>query len=98
MIPCRYFVAASDADWDQTVAALDAAWGFPDQYTTTCAPPASELPHDSAGRPLVCVDAEFCEWPDVAAMLPQLIASGQAAEITEQQYRQGIVPRDNLRP
>jgi hypothetical protein len=94
----RYFVAASDAVWEQVRATLDAAWGYPNEHTVTCAPPASELAHDALGRPLLGVDAPFCEFEDVAALLPSLIASGVVQEITETQYREMTVPRDNSRP
>jgi hypothetical protein len=98
MTICRYFGGDSDATWDAVRATLDAAWGFPDERTTSCALPASQVPHDAQGRPLIGVPAEWCEWPDVAALLPGLLASGQATEITEEQHRTSWVRPDDLIP
>lgn len=84
----RFFVAASDAVCEQIRAQLDAAWGHPtpDGKTVTCFLPVSALPHDSQGRPMLCVDAAFCDYQEVAALLPTLIANQTVVEVTREQY------------
>lgn len=94
----RFFVAASDGVCEQVRATLDAAWGHPNEQTLTCFPPASELPHDAAGRPMLAVDLPFLEYPAAAAMLPDLLASGAVWEITREQFRAMAVPSDSLLP
>lgn len=98
MTPLRFFVTETDAVWDGVRATLDAAWGWPDDRTVTCAPPASALTHDEQGRPLIAAKVEWCEWPDVAALLPDLLSSGLATEITEEQHREMLGPGDGIRP
>lgn len=94
----RFFVAASDAVCEQIRATLDAAWGHPDGQTITCFMPAALLPHDAEGRPMLVVDAPFVEYEAVAAMLPDLLASGAVWEITREQFREMAVRTDNLVP
>lgn len=94
----RFFVAASDAICEQVRGTLDAAWGHPNDQAETCFLPASKLPHDASGRPLLAVDAPFCEYEAVQAMLPQLLASGAVQELTRSQYKTAAVRPDNLRP
>ena len=96
----RFFVAVSDAACDEIRLALDAAWGFPtpDGQTITCFPPAAELPHDASGRPLLAVDAEFCQFDAAAAMLPGLLAAGVVQELTRAEYQAAAVRADSLRP
>ena len=95
----RFFVAASDAVCEQVRAGLDAAWGHPtaDGQTLTCFQPAAELPHDASGRPMLAVDVPFLEYEAVAAMLPDLLASGAVWEITREQFRETAV-RDSVLP
>ena len=66
---------------------LDAAWGHgPGTGTTTCFEPGETAPTDEAGRVLLAVLPEFCEYEAVAAVLPQLLASGAVEEIDEATY------------
>jgi len=85
----RYFRIASDAVYESIRLQLDAAWGHPtpDGSTVTCVDPAAVAPHDAEGRVLLAVLPEFCEYESVAAMLPQLLASGVVAEIEASEYR-----------
>lgn len=72
---------------------LDAAWGHgPDAGTATCVDPASVAPRDSQGRILLAVRPEFVQFDAVAAILPQLLASGAVEEIDEAEYRAAILP------
>lgn len=86
----RFF--RSDAATYETIRLqLDAAWGHgPGTGTLTCFEPAATAPRDTQGRVLLAVLAEFCEYDAVAAVLPQLLASGAVEEISEATYRASI--------
>ena len=84
----RFFVAATDAVYEQARLTLDAAWGLPnDKGTETCIAPISLAPRDAAGRPMVAVSDEWCEWEPADTLLPQLLESGAVEEITEAAYK-----------
>lgn len=83
----RYF-RSTDAVYEAIRLQLDAVWGHgPRTGTDTCYEPAATAPHDAAGRVLLAVRKEFCEFDAVAAMLPELLASGAVEEIDEATYR-----------
>lgn len=86
MIPQRYF-RASEEVYEQVRATLDAAWGHPGPVAVTCFEPAATAPRDADGRVLLAVNAEFCEYEAVAAVLPGLLASGAVEEIAEADYQ-----------
>lgn len=87
----RFFRIASDAVYEQTRLHLDSVWGHGfGTGTLTCVEPAATAPRDTQGRVLLAVRAEFCEYEAVAAMLPQLLASGAVQEITEAEYRAAL--------
>jgi hypothetical protein len=93
----RFFRTASDAIYEQARAALDLAWGLPDDKgTVTCIEPAATAPRDSQGRIVLAVNDEFCEYSVANEMLPQLLASGAVEEITEAEYRAAIQAPDPL--
>lgn len=84
----RYFRTA-DADLCEWVRLqLDAAWGHPtpDGRTLTCFDPVAVAPRDTAGRILLAVNEEFCQYDAVAAVLPTLLASGLVEEIGQSEY------------
>ena len=84
----RFFRAATDASYEQARLTLDAAWGLPnDKGTDTCIAPISLAPRDSAGRPMVAVSDEWCQWEPADTLLPQLLASGAVSEISEADYK-----------
>lgn len=86
----RYF--RSDAETYESIRlGLDAAWGHgPGTGNVTCYEPEATAPHDADGNAVLAVHAEFCEYEAVAAMLPQLLASGAVQEITAEQYHAAI--------
>lgn len=86
----RFFRAEPDVS-EQVRLALDAAWGLPANGQLTCYSPAESSPRDSKGRVLLAVDAAFCDYAEVAAMLPGLLASGAVEEIDEATYRKSAV-------
>ena len=88
----RYFRTADAELYESIRLQLDAAWGHPtpDGRTTTCFDPVSVAPRDSAGRVLLAVNDEFCQYEAVAAVLPQLLASGAVEEITAEAYRSAL--------
>ena len=66
---------------------LDAEWGHsPGTGTDTCFEPAATAPRDTAGRVLLAVLSEFCDYEAVAVLLPALLSSGAVEEITREQY------------
>lgn len=85
----RYFRVASDAAYESIRLQLDAAWGHPtpDGLTVTCVDPAAIAPRDSQGRILLAVRPEFAAFDAVAAILPQLLASGTVEEIAASEYQ-----------
>jgi len=87
------FFAASAATYESMRNTLDAAWGLPnDKGTATCICPAETAPRDAQGRVVLAVRQEFCGWEPAARLLPELLASGQVAEITEAEYRAATEP------
>jgi hypothetical protein len=80
----RYFRIASSEQYEAMRLMLDAAWGH--EPPTTCVDPAESAPRDAEGRILLAVRPEFLAFDAVAAMLPQLLASGVVEEIDESQY------------
>lgn len=87
----RYF-RSTVAVYEQVRLSLDATWGHPNQQTKTdtCIQPALNAPRDSSGRVLLATSNEFCEFPAVAELLPQLLASGAVEEISEAEYRAAL--------
>ncbi|MEB3208922.1 MAG: hypothetical protein VKK63_08400 [Synechococcus sp.] len=87
MLAQRFFRAEA-ATYEAMRLGLDAAWGFPNAGTRSCYRPASEpyVPQDAAGRLYLAVHAEWCEWDDVAAVLPGLLASGAVEEVGRDAY------------
>jgi hypothetical protein len=84
----RYF-SAPEAVYEQVRIGLNEAWGLPnDKGTATCFLRASEAWRGADGNCLLCVNAEWCEYPEVLAVLPSLLANGAVREITEAEYWQ----------
>lgn len=85
------FFRSTAAVYEQSRAALDAAWGLPnDLGTVTCIEPAATAPRDGQGRVLLAVADEFCTFTTAAELLPQLLASGAVEEIDEAAYRASL--------
>jgi hypothetical protein len=86
----RYF-RSTVAVYESIRAGLDLSFGHPSDDTATCIEPAETGVKDQYGRMLFAADAAWCEWQQVAALLPGLLASGQVEEIDEATY-QGAWP------
>jgi hypothetical protein len=80
----RFFRIPDDSAYEALRLQLDAAWGH--EPPTTCVDPAESAPRDAEGRILLAVRPEFLAFDAVAAILPQLLASGVVEEIDESQY------------
>lgn len=81
------FFRSDEQTYETVRLQLDAAWGHgPGTGTDTCYQPAATAPRDTAGRPLLAVHEEFCNYEAVAAVLPSLLASGAVEEISEAEY------------
>lgn len=81
----RYFRIPSDENYEALRLQLDAA--FAHAPPNTCVDPAAVAPRDSQGRILLAVRPEFVAFDAVAAILPQLLASGVVEEIGESEYQ-----------
>lgn len=82
----RYFRSFPSV-YEAVRSSLDEAFGHPNADTVTCIEPAATGVKDAQGRMLLAADAAWCEWPQVAAVLPGLLASGQVEEIDEATYQ-----------
>lgn len=94
------FFTTSDAVYEGMRAAVDAAWGYPTAVgTQTCVEPASERPHDSAGRVLKALTLEWLSWEPVTSMIAGAIAAGIVVEIDEGAYWSAMPKVDrSIRP
>jgi len=81
------FFRSSPSVYEDIRLQLDAAFGYPDGVTETVWNPVAVAARDAAGRCLLAVRVESCERPQVASVLPGLLASGQVEEIDEAIYR-----------
>jgi hypothetical protein len=82
----RYF-SGTETVYEQVRANLNEAWGLPnDKGTATCFLPSADCWRDDNGNCLLCVLSEWCEYPEVQAVLPTLLASGAVQEIGETKY------------
>lgn len=86
----RFFRTASAELYESIRLQLDAAWGHPDEQTETCIDPAAVAPRDQQGRIMLAVDADFCQYDEVAAILPELLASGAVEEIDAATYQASL--------
>jgi hypothetical protein len=86
----RYFRAGTAEIYDGVRLQLDAAWGLPANGQATCYTPAVFALRDSGGGYLLSVNDAFCQFAAVAAMLPELLASGAVEEIDEATYRASL--------
>lgn len=82
----RFFSSSMDV-YEAVRASLDEAFGLPNSETQTCFEPASSGIRDANGRMLFAADAEWCDWPQVAAVLPSLLESGAVKEIDADTYQ-----------
>ncbi len=81
----RFFRTADSVLYESMRQHLDAAWGL-DEHGCTCVTPADAAPRDAASRIVLAVNAEFCDYAEVATVLPGLLASGAVEEIDEATY------------
>lgn len=86
MMPQRYFRVDPEV-YEQVRLHLDAIWGHgPGTGTLSCVAPLAEAPVDASGRVLLAALTQFCEYEAVAALLPDLLASGAVEEIDRERY------------
>lgn len=84
----RFFSTEQIKLYESIRLQLDAAWGH--VAPVTCITPASSAPRDSAERIVLAVNDAFCEYAEVAAILPDLLASGAVDEIDEATYMEAV--------
>jgi hypothetical protein len=89
----RYFRTDNDGLYESIRLQLDAAWMLPNNLgTATCIPPAAKAQRDSQGRILLAAPLAFCEYPEVAALLPDLLSAGMVEEIDSATYQAFLPP------
>ena len=89
----RYF-RSDVATYESVRSALDAAWGFPNAGTVSCVLAAGDptAPIDGQGRIYLAVTDEWCQWDEVASVLPSLLESGAVEEIDRAAYLASLPP------
>lgn len=85
----RFFRAAPEV-YESVRQAVDAAFGHPNAVAKTAFSPVADAPIDTNGMALLAVRASFCDWPEVASVLPDLLASGAVEEIDEATYQASL--------
>lgn len=86
----RYFRTADAALYESVRMQLDTAWGHPNADTQTCIDPAAVAPRDSDGRIMLAVDDRFCDYAEVAVVLPGLLESQAVEEIDAATYADSL--------
>ena len=76
----RFFTMPAGV-YESARAALDLAFGLPNGKAETCLPPAADAPQHH-GACVIPLRGEWAQWPEVAAMLEQMTASGAVTEIS----------------
>lgn len=84
----RYFRTDDAEAYDAARLTLDAAWGH--TPPTTCITPAAGAPRDSAGRIVLAVNDEFCEYEAAKQMLELMLGSGAVIEIQHDEYMAAV--------
>ena len=79
----RYFQVEPTA-YEQTRLAVDAAWGFPAGETSI--EPLATAPKNASSHALVAIRAIHCDMEPFLSAIADLLASGDAVEITQEQY------------
>lgn len=79
----RFFRAAENV-YESVRHGLDQTWGH--RADETAFMPAAYAPKDASGNVYLAVDAGWCDFPAVAAILPDLLASGAVQEIDAAAY------------
>jgi hypothetical protein len=88
-VASRYF-RSSPQVYESMRQQLDAAFGYPNEHTQTVWAPVGAAVMDTEGRCLLAVRSESCDRPQVAALLPGLIASGVVEEIDAETYQAAL--------
>jgi hypothetical protein len=86
MVDQRYF-RSSPQVYESLRQQLDTAFGYPNDQTHTVWAPVESAVTDSEGRCLLAVRAASCARPQVAAVLPDLLASGVVEEVDAATYQ-----------
>ncbi len=87
MLSQRFF-RSDAATYEGMRLHLNTAWGLPNVGTENCVLPADDfrVPGDAQGRVYLAVHSEWCEWPAVVALLPELLESGAVEEVGQDAY------------
>jgi len=93
MVAQRYF-RSSPQVYESMRQQLNAAFGYPNEHTQTVWALVEAAVMDAEGRCLLAVRSESCDRPQVAAVLPGLLASGVVEEIDAATYQAAIAPAE----
>lgn len=90
----RYFRAINVETYEAIRSQLDAAYGYPNAETKTVSaiPAAADADADGQGRVYLAASPAECEYPAVAAILPQLLAAGVVEEVSASEYAATFPP------
>lgn len=81
----RFFRSAPNV-YEQTLAALDSAWGFPKHGFDHVFLPLSYAPQ-KAGMAYLAIQAAEAEMEPAGEMLAELLSAGVVQEVTQADYR-----------
>lgn len=80
------FFKSSPAVYATALATLDAEWGFPKQGFSHCFLPLNYAPQ-TGGFAYLAIHQNDAEMEPAAALLADMMASGQVIEVTADEYR-----------
>jgi hypothetical protein len=90
----RYFRTSDEIFYEQIRLLLDNSWGI--EPPQTCIEPSLTAPRDSNGYILLGVNKEFCNYPIIIDLLPQILQSGIVQEIDENTFRSSLLLINNV--
>lgn len=82
----RYFKIDPQA-YEQSRLYLDSLFEHPNGRADTCIPPEPII-HE--GKAMLACPDEFADWAEVAPLIAELLSSGEAEEITQEEYEASI--------
>ena len=82
----RVFRANNATVYEAIRAELDRAYGYPSAGAATSICPAATSPVDASGRVYLMASIAECEFPVVAALLPNVLATGSVLEVARSDW------------
>ena len=88
------FFRATESVYEQARAAIDAAFGYPNDFAQTAFAPVADGVRATDGRMLLGVRSDWAAAEPAASMLGQLLASGAVEEIDAATYQAAVQPQE----